>query len=214
MKKNNPWLQIPLNEYDGHMSAPSVLQLQMLDKIFEETLNKFSPRSLCVLGCTAGNGFQHLINRPIDRIVGIDINIQYVSECRAWFIQDLQNLQLICADLNELELADSIFDLIHAALIFEYVDVDKLLSKISRWLKPNGVLSVVLQLPSETASPVSETPYQSVKILESFIHSVSPDEFKKKAEEFSLEETNNYNIEVKKGKIFYIGAFEKPNLIR
>jgi hypothetical protein len=46
--------------------------------------------------------------------------------------------------------------MIHAALLFEYVDVEITLSKISKWLKGNGVLSVVLQLPNDKSSPVSE----------------------------------------------------------
>ncbi|MCX6169772.1 MAG: class I SAM-dependent methyltransferase [Ignavibacteriales bacterium] len=205
----NPWLQIPLEDYEGHMSASNVQQLQMLDELFEEILNEFSPKSLCVLGSTAGNGFQHLIQRTIDRVVGIDINFKYTSECRAWFIQDISNLQLICADLNEIELADSVFDLIHAALIFEYVDVEKLLTKIYRWLKPSGILSVVLQLPCENSGAVSETQFQSVKVLEPFIKLVEPDEFKRKAEEQQLFCEDEIEIELSTGKPFLKASFRK-----
>ena len=55
-----------------------VMQLQCLDEIFERFIIEFSPRSICVLGFTAGNGFQHLVNRDFERIVGIDINPEYV----------------------------------------------------------------------------------------------------------------------------------------
>jgi len=206
---NNPWLQIPLEDYEGHMSAPGVMQLQMLDEIFESVLNEFSPRSICVLGCTAGNGFQHLVNKNFDRVVGIDINQEYVGECRSWFIQDVQNLQLICANLNELELINPMFDLIHAALVFEYVDVDTLLSKISDWLRPNGTLSVVLQLPSDTSSQVSETPYQSVKILIPFIKLVDPEAFKKEAEKNRLLLIQESEIKLATGKRFIKAYFKK-----
>jgi ubiquinone/menaquinone biosynthesis C-methylase UbiE len=205
----NPWLQIPLEDYEGHMSASNVQQLQMLDEVFKDILNEFSPKSLCVLGSTAGNGFQHLIQRTLDRVVGVDINFKYTAECRAWFIQDVPNLQLICADLNELELTDSIFDLIHAALIFEYVDVEKLLSKIYRWLKPDGRLSVVLQLPCENSAAVSETQYQSVKVLVPFIKLVEPDELKRKAEKLQLICEEETEIKLSTGKRFIKAYFKK-----
>ncbi|MHB8906914.1 MAG: class I SAM-dependent methyltransferase [Melioribacteraceae bacterium] len=205
----NPWLQIPLEDYEGHMSASNVQQLQMLDEVFEVVLNELSPKSLCVLGSTAGNGFQHLIQRNFDRVVGIDINFKYVTECRAWFIQDVPNLQLICADLNEIELTDSIFDLVHAALIFEYVDVEKLLSKIYKWLKPGGILSAVLQLPSESLSAVSKTQFISVKILEPFIKLVEPDEFRKKAEKLGLICEEETEIKLSTGKRFVKAYFKK-----
>ena len=205
----NPWLQIPAEEYEGHMSAPNVMQLQMLDEVFENVLNEFSPRSICVPGCTAGNGFQHLVNRDFDRVVGIDINREYVGECRNWFIQDVRNLQLICADLNELELINPMFDLIHAALIFEYVDVDILLTKIANWLKPNGVLTVVLQLPSDSSSPVSETSYPSVKILIPFINLVEPRTFISKAGKCGLFLINQSEIQLAAGKRFVRTDFKK-----
>jgi ubiquinone/menaquinone biosynthesis C-methylase UbiE len=205
----NPWLQIPVEEYEGHMSAPNVQQLQMLDAIFEEILDQFSPQSLCVLGSTAGNGFQHLMRRTFERVVGIDINFKYTAECRAWFIQDIPNLQLICADLNDLELADSSFDLIHAALIFEYVDVKKLLPKIYRWLKYGGLLSVVLQLPDENLTLVSETQYQSIKNLEPFINLVKPEELKLNAEVLGLICEEETEIKLSTGKRFIKFYFKK-----
>lgn len=205
----NPWLQIPVEDYEGHMSAPSVMQLQMLDEIFEGVLNEFIPRSICVLGCTAGNGFQHLVNRELDRVVGIDINREYVGECRNWFVQDVRNLQLICADLNELELINPLFDLIHAALIFEYVNVDVLLAKIASWLKPDGILSVVLQLPSDSSSPVSETPYDSVKMLIPFINLVESGLFLKKAGNSGLFLVNQSEIRLAAGKRFVKSYFKK-----
>jgi SAM-dependent methyltransferase len=202
MKNKNPWLQIPSEDYEHHMSAPNVGQLQMLDEIFENVLDEFSPGSLAVLGCTAGNGFQHLVNREFERVVGVDINFTYLAECRAWFIQDIQNLQLICADLNEIELAESTFDLIHAALIFEYVDDFVLLKKIFRWLKQDGVVSIVLQLSGEKVDPVSDTPYESLKQLSTFMHLEDVNEFKEKAVAIGFSEAREPEIKNLCGKNF------------
>jgi SAM-dependent methyltransferase len=207
--KNNPWLDIQIEDYEKHMAAPSVIQLQMLDTIFEEVLDKSSPASVCVLGCTAGNGFQHLINRNLKRVVGIDINQIYLAECRAWFIEDVPNLELICADLNEFDLNEDVFDLIHAALIFEYVEVGPVLAKIHKWLKPGGILSVVLQIPSELSSPVSETNCVPLQRLSSLMHLIKPADFKDIASENGLMELGSKEIELKKGKSFYAGIYEQ-----
>jgi SAM-dependent methyltransferase len=191
------------------MSSPNVAQLQLLSDIFANALDEYTPNSICILGCTAGYGFEQLINRSIGTVVGIDINLTYLAECRAWFIEDVKNLNLICADLNELELIDSSFDFIHAALIFEYVDVNKLLSKISKWLKPNGVLIVVLQLPTKTESPVSDTEYESIKLLNSIMKLVSLEDFNKATIKNGLVEVNSSVHEIFSEKSFYVGSYCK-----
>ncbi len=208
-KVNNPWLQIPSEDYEGHMSAPNVMQLQMLNRIFKDVLDEYEPQSICVLGCTAGNGFEHLIGREIERVVGIDINTRDVAECRAWFIEDVPNLQLVCADLNELELSDASFDFVHAALIFEYVEVEKLILKTSRWLKAGGLMCIVLQLAGENVSAISETEYVSLRLLKPFMHLVHPDNFKEVARNRGIIEIKNSVEEVFPGKSFYVGLFEK-----
>lgn len=208
-KKQNTWLQIPAEDYEGHMSAPNVVQLQMLNKIFADVLNEFNSKSIAVLGCTTGNGFEHLIDRKIERIVGVDINPDYISICKKRFEKSLPKLELVCVDLNEAEFPVSSFDLIHAALVFEYVDVELLILKISRWLKPKGILSVVLQLPSETSAPVSETPYQSLKLLSPIIKLVDPGQFKKTAQKNGLEDIKNHEVKLESGKIFSIIIFRQ-----
>ena len=205
----NPWLQIPVEDYEGHMSHPGVMQLQMLDEIFREVLKEFKPDSIAVLGSTAGNGFQHLLGQNFNRVVGIDINFKYLAECKAWFIQDIQNLQLICADLNELEFVDDTFDLIHAALIFEYVEIKNVLSKISRWLKPGGILTVVLQQHKEDTGKISETPYASIKLLKNFIKIVDEKKFLKTAFTNKFMELKKYTVLPENNKNFSVIYLKK-----
>ncbi len=208
-KTQNPWLQIPADDYEGHMSAPNVAQLQMLNKIFADVVNEYQPKSVEVLGCTTGNGFEHLINKNIERIVGVDINPDYISICKRRFEKKLPQLELVCADLNEVEFSNSSFSLIHAALVFEYVKVELLLSKISRWLKPEGILSVILQLPSDTSTPISETNYQSLKQLNSILNLIDPEDFSTTAIKKGLKEIQNYKIKLQSGKSFLILLLQK-----
>lgn len=211
-KINNPWLQISAEDYEGHMSAPNVDQLQMLNKIFSDVINEFQSKSIAVLGCTTGNGFEHMIKKNIERIVGVDINPEYLSICNERFEKKLPQLELVCADLKDVEFPDSSFNLIHAALVFEYVEYELLLSKISLWLKAKGILSVVLQLPSETSAPVSETDYQSLKILNPILKIIDPDEFSNKTVKNGLNEIQHNIIKLQSGKSFSVNKYVKKDL--
>lgn len=210
----NPWLQIPSNEYEVHMSAPGVQQLQVLNEIFRKVLDQFNPRSLCILGCTNGNGFEHLIGRELDTIIGVDINYRYLAECRAWFAEELPSLNLLCVDIDQLDLHHSGLELIHAALIFEYVDEKKLLAKISGWLNYGGILSVVLQMPSDSSEPISETEFESIKKLSSIIKLVDVKEFAYLAEKNGLKEIYSSYIPLQKGKKFFVGYFKKMEIFK
>ena len=206
-KFQNSWLQIPADDYEGHMSDENVRQQQALNEIFKNVLAEYSPESLCVLGCTTGNGFEHINTDVTKRDVGVDINKEYLEILHNRFGTQIPGMKLICDDLNELDLPAASFDLIHAALLFEYVDVEKTLNKISRWLKKNGILSVVLQLPSDQTSPVSETPYQSLKLLSPILNLVNPDMFSSSANKAGLKEVKGFEYDLKTGKKFFVAYF-------
>ncbi|MEJ5352023.1 MAG: class I SAM-dependent methyltransferase [Melioribacteraceae bacterium] len=206
----NPWLEIPSSDYENHMSASNVGQLQVLNKIIKDVLDEFNPKSICILGCTTGNGFEHLINRDINEIVGIDINKNYLEECYKRFHHFLPQLKLICADLNDIDLHSNKFDLIHAALIFEYVHVKKVLNKIKKWLKHQGILCAVFQLPSENAAPVSETPYVSLKSLSSIMTLFDKAEIERMIKEKFLL-INSYNVNLPQNKKFFVVYCKKKN---
>jgi len=59
-KHKNPWLEIPLTEYVGHMSDSRVRQYQMLSSIFQHAYSFKQPSKLLVLGASDGNGFEHI----------------------------------------------------------------------------------------------------------------------------------------------------------
>lgn len=203
----NPWLNISAEDYEGHMSASNVMQLDMLNKIFANVINDHSSKSVLVLGCATGNGFEHLIGKNSEQIIGVDINPEYISICGKRFAEKLPQLKLICGDISDVNFPGSTFDLIHAALIFEYVNVDLILSKISKWLKQDGVLSVVLQLPSESSSPVSETQFQSLKMLGPIIKLIDPEKFAMYANKLGLKEIESSIIKLMGGKSFSVIKF-------
>lgn len=204
----SPWLSIPASDYEGHMGSARVGQLAVLNQILADTLAEFSPRSLAVIGCSTGNGFEHIDPSITHRVVGIDINPDYLRILEQRQAQRLNGLGLVCADLASCSIEPNSFDLIHAALIFEYISPEEVLPKLGGWLKPGGVLAVVLQLPSPTSTMVSETPYATLKALESIMRLVDPGAFRDLADGCGLTMLRSWEVELKQGKKFHAAYYK------
>jgi ubiquinone/menaquinone biosynthesis C-methylase UbiE len=203
----NPWLKIPAADYEGHMGSPEVGQLQLLNRRLKQVIQATRPESAAVLGCTTGNGFEHFDPSVTRHILGIDINPDYLEVARQRFADYGNYLDLICADLNGWSFGERRFDLIHGALVFEYVDTNRLLQEIARGLKPEGVLSVVLQLPVEGLPSVSKTIYASLEKLAPIFQHYGTDEFRELASQSGLEETQGEVETLPSGKQFYFGCY-------
>jgi hypothetical protein len=51
---SNPWLNIPLDDCEGHMSLPAI-------------------------GCAGGNGLDRIVGRTVERVVAVDVNPDYIE---------------------------------------------------------------------------------------------------------------------------------------
>jgi trans-aconitate methyltransferase len=153
----SPWLDIPLADYEAHMALPQVGQAQLLSDVFAAALARHKPRSVAVLGCAGGNGFDRISVQQTERVVGVDINAQYIDQVRGRFAGHFKTLELFVGDLERAEFAFAPVALLFAGLVFEYVDVDSVLWRIGSMLEPAGVLVSVIQLPSDTVSEVTPT---------------------------------------------------------
>jgi SAM-dependent methyltransferase len=169
----SPWLDIPATDYEGHMGSPSVGQLTYLSAVFAEVLGRCTPRSLAVVGCATGNGFEHVGPGTV-RTVGLDLNPEYLEVARRRFADRLPGLELLQADLSVPGPALGPFDLVHCALVLEYLDPAPAVNRLASWLAPGGVLSVVLQLPMPAHGPVSRTPFRSLESLAPSMRLVDP----------------------------------------
>lgn len=161
----NPWLDIPLAEYEGHMALPAVKQAEMLADELEFAVRQHSPKSIALLGCAGGNGLDRLVGTGVERVVGIDINPAYVEAVRSRFRSRIPGLELYVADIQCAlpELAP--VDLLFAALIFEYVDVAMTMSSLQTLCTPGGALVIILQAASSSLEAVSPSPYNSIRLL-------------------------------------------------
>ncbi|CAN5427400.1 hypothetical protein BH09BAC6_BH09BAC6_04090 [soil metagenome] len=120
----NPWLSIPYQDYEKHMSHQDV-QLQCLNSIIKQKALTYKPLSVAVYGACTGNGFEHFEN--IETIYAIDINNEFLSVCRPRQPYLGHKLTCITADLNsdEIDIPAETFDLVYCHLFLEYVDIKK-----------------------------------------------------------------------------------------
>jgi hypothetical protein len=118
----NPWLDVPLADYEGHMAWPGIEQAQMLSDIFANALEQFSPKSVAVLGCADGNGFDR-IPSSVSRVVGVDINPRYIAESARRFDGRFESLELIVGDIQSDAFAFAPVEFLFAGLVLEYVNV-------------------------------------------------------------------------------------------
>src|SRR5271169_7263165 len=76
---SNPWLNVPLSEYERHMSSVEVQQLVALSDLFAEAVRCCRPASIAVLGIAGGNGLDHVDSSTTARVVGLDVNPLYLE---------------------------------------------------------------------------------------------------------------------------------------
>jgi len=205
-KTDNPWLAIPAADYEGHMGASGVDQLGPLRTIFAEAYARLRPERLAVLGCGPGNALDVVDPARTRRFVGVDLNAGYVALAQRRHAQLAAVAEWICADVATCSLDSVGFDLIHAALLFEYVDPAAVLPRIAAWLAPQGALSVVLQLPGGDA-PISDTGFASLGALSGVMAVVPPDRFRDLAARAGLAETSSRRVPLARGKSFLAATF-------
>jgi len=161
----NPWLSIPLADYEAHMELPQVAQAQLLSDIFGRLLREHAPRSAAVIGCAGGNGFERVDPAVTTRVVGVDLNANYLERARTRFAERLPGLELIAGDIQDGDLQVAPVELVYAALVLEYVDLEIALPRLRAWVAAAGLLATVIQLPSASTAPVTPSPYAALGAL-------------------------------------------------
>jgi SAM-dependent methyltransferase len=207
---DNPWLAIPAADYEGHMGAGGVDQLAPLRAIFGDVYARLRPARLAVLGCGPGNGLDVVDPAVTVRFAGVDLNADYLALARQRHPRLAHAVDWIHASVDRCDLEASGFDLIHAALLFEYVDVAAVLPRIAGWLAPGGVFSIVLQRPGGDAA-ISDTGFASLHTLAGLMRLVEPDDLRRLATRTGLVEHSAATIPLARGKSFWAATFRRPD---
>jgi SAM-dependent methyltransferase len=127
------------------------------------------------LGCSTGNGLEHVDAGVTARVDCIDINPGFIRSLVERAGAAPFALAARCEDVLQCALEPAAYDLIHAPLVFEYVPWQDLLPRLAGSLTPAGVLSVVLQRPSVSSPPVTPTRYTRLLALETIFRFVDPE---------------------------------------
>ena len=205
----NPWLEIPLADYEAHMALPTIGQSRLIADQLDAVVARLSPRSIAIIGCAGGNGLDGLAGANVDRVVGVDIHPGYVDEARRRYEGRIPGLELYVADIQD---APSLFepvDLLYVALVLEYVDVDRAMNVLWQHCKPDGVLAVVSQLPHEKIAEVSPSPYASLAKLAPVMHLVAPEELRLRAQRAGFHPSQSDILFSPAGKRFSLDIFRR-----
>jgi trans-aconitate methyltransferase len=204
----NPWLEIPLDDYEAHMALPGVAQAPLLADILAAEVAAHAPHSVAVLGCAGGNGFDRLAAAGVERVVGVDINPAYIEQTRARYAASIARLELFAADVQAGPPGFDPVDLVFAGLLFEYVDVSVVLERIRSMLLPGGVLVSVLQLPSATSADVTPSPYVSLGALAPMMRLVPPDRLRERAASVGYREASARTLDTTAGKRLHVQVLQ------
>jgi trans-aconitate methyltransferase len=205
----NPWLALPLEDYEGHMGSAAVNQLVPLADLFGEALARLRPRSVAVLGVAGGNGLEHVDGSFTTRVVAVDVNQAYLDATRARY-PELRGLELHCADLaGDQPLDVDPVSLVHAALLFEHAGIERCLEHAVALVAPGGHLSVVLQLPSTGQHAVTPTAFASMATLADDFTFVDPHQLRRVLAQRGLRLSHQARLTLGTGKTFWSGYFER-----
>ena len=205
----NPWLDIPEGDYVGHMSSPTVNQRSVLSRLMGDALESVRPRTMLVLGCSTGNGLEHVNPEVTSHVAVVDLNPAYLLRLGERFPNPGFELDVRCADLADVMLEREAFDLVHAGLVLEYLEWPLLLPRVATTLKSGGVLSVVLQLPSASTPAVTPTTFASLRSLETLFRFVEPGALIEAARGEGLTLMNQRTESLRAGKAFEVLRFVK-----
>ena len=203
----NPWLAIPLEDYERHMELPEIGQAWMLSDALVHAVREFRPRSVAIAGCAGGNGFVRLATLGVGRIVGIDFNPQYLAAVRRRLGPWLPGVELHFADIQVGVPDCAPVDLVFAGLILEYVDVDATMRTLRSLCLPGGVLVVVLQRPLDAKPVVSASPYESLNSLERIMRLRDPEAVSSAARAVGLELHGAHEVVLRSERAFEILSF-------
>jgi ubiquinone/menaquinone biosynthesis C-methylase UbiE len=205
----NPWLEIPLHDYEGHMALPSIGQAQLLSEQLEAIVRRLQPSSVAVIGCAGGNGFDRIEPGIVRRVVAADINAAYLDETARRYGARFERLEMHCADVQTTALSFEPVDLIYAALLFEYVDAPAALGTMRRFCRRGGTLATILQLPHSEKDAISPSPFTSLQRLSPLMRLVDPADLSRHAAGAGfIPDAPAERLVLPSGKRFHLQTFE------
>ncbi|MCP2024946.1 putative TPR repeat methyltransferase [Flavobacterium sp. HSC-32F16] len=189
-KQSSPWNEIPLEDYEKHMSHNSVGQLEVLNTLTKKYLSRIKPKTCLFLGVAGGNGLGNIDNSITQNVFGIDINQDYLNKAKERYGETIASLELINFDITSDKKVFCKADFIWAGLVLEYTGIDKSLDFSINNLQPDGNLIVSIQSNNGVQS-VSRSGIESVQKVGSIFQLIDPEILIDKAVKMGLKLIEN-----------------------
>jgi hypothetical protein len=204
MSTPNPWSVVPAADYERHMGPEGVDELAPLSALFQEAYLGAQPDRLLVPGIATGNGLEHVDPAVTRRIVGLDVNLQYLGVCRQRFFHLGPRLELFCVPATQWRSPPQGFDLIHTALLFEYLHPEPLVANLASWLSDRGSVSVVLRLPGGSGPAPGQ---KALELIQRAMKLVPPEELTALMAAHGLVPRRSRTVPLGHGRSFWYGTF-------
>ena len=201
LNDNNPWTEIPIADYERHMSHSSVGQLSLLNSLTKKYLTKIKPATCLFMGIAGGNGLEHIDNDISKNVIGIDINQEYLDVSFKRYNDRINSLQLLNLDITKNTNQICSADFIWAALILEYAGIDKCLEFSKNNTSPGGHFIATIQSNNNLQS-VSPTGVESVKKAGLIFKTIDPEIMLVKAKEMGYSLIGDETNQLPNGKTF------------
>ena len=182
MTDTNPWLDIPLEDYERHMSHHMVGQSILLNSLTKKYLDETKPETAVFLGIAGGNGLEHIDINITRSVYGIDINPDYLDTAFIRYKQTIPFLQLVNLDIVKHPESICKADFVWAALVLEYTGIDKVFEFCTNNIRKDGHLVISIQSNNNRQS-VSPTGIESIKKAGEIFSIVNPENLLSKAAE-------------------------------
>lgn len=152
----NPWEEINLSDYENHMKSDKIMQLQTMNSMMKEQFYAYQVKTVMIFGIAGGNGLEHISKNIFDKVYGVDINKDYLDECKKRYPELNGTFETVHTDLLKdiSNLPHS--DLVIANLLIEYIGYDCFKSAVKQ-VNPKYV-SCIIQINTDS-SFVSDSPY-------------------------------------------------------
>ncbi len=206
----NPWTLVPAADYESHMGPDGADQLAPLSAILGKALAGLRPARVLVLGVATGNGLEHVDPAVTRRVVGVDVNLQYLALARQRQMRLGSRLELYCTEAEKVLLDAGSFDLAFAGLFFEHAAPGRLAGRIASWLAPGGALLSVLQLPGAGGAGAVKSRHTSIQAVAESMRLVPPTELERDLARAGLVARRAYELPVAHGRRFHVCLFQKP----
>ncbi len=202
----SPWLNIPHSDYEKHMTE--IGQAQVLNSLTKYCLDKYLPERFALLGCSTGNGLEHIKTEITKKVYAIDINTEYLNITREKFKKRINGLEIYNKDIQNDELIIKNVDLFFIGLVLEYVEPEIVLKRIVRMLSEKGIMFIVIQKNKQT-SFVSKTKYKTLEKLTDISNEVNEIEIDGFIQSENMKLINRKKIELTNNKSFISLEYRK-----